>query len=93
VSSAEWMATYRQNLRDNDPESYLKMLKRERSRSRRAHRVKHERRLKELEGDPAGLARYLARRAAALRQWRTPKMRRSRHRLYNDSIAALEQFS
>lgn len=93
MSTAEWMAHHRETMRNYEPEKYLKTLKKARQRSRKAQKQKVERRLKELEGDPVALASYLKRRAAALSHWRKSNTRRSRHRLYNDSILALEQYT
>ena len=92
MSTAEWMAGYRQSIHDNEPQRYLDMLKKARQRARKARRLKHEQRLKELADDPVALRHYLKKRNAQMRAWQRPRMRQSRHRLYNDSIFALEEF-
>ncbi len=77
MSSAEWMAEYRQRMREDEPKKYLEYLAREALRQARKRREKHQRILAELKEKPEALAAYLRLRKRASAGGRKTASRRS----------------
>ncbi len=77
MSSAEWMAEYRQRMREDDPKKYIEYLARARLRQAKKRKEKHQRRLEELKDKPEMLQKYLRLRKRARAGGRKTALRRS----------------
>lgn len=78
MATAEWMAAYRERIKEEEPEKWATILKKARIASRKVAKAERQQKRARLASDPMALEKYLRQRRKALRGWQTRRLRQLR---------------